>query len=540
MLKGIPASKGYAIGKIFLKSESVFHIDESRAEDIDLELETLRGAVETSRKQLTVLRDKTATEMGEDEALVFDSHLMFLEDPEFIGAAENKITENQHRASYAMTVVTEMFIDIFNNMDNVYMKERAADIKDVGTRIVKNILGMASEEISMGNETIVVAHDLTPSDTAQLDKSKMIAFLTDIGGVTSHSAIMARSLQIPAIVGMGNVTTSVKNGMMAIVDGVKGEVILEPDEKTLAFYKECQLNYLKERDALKIYKNKSLAYPNGRKILVASNIGSVADLDSVIENGADAIGLFRTEFVFMNQNTMPSEEDQFEIYKTVAQRMEGKPVVIRTLDIGGDKQIPYLTIEPEMNPFLGLRAIRLCFEHEDIFKTQLRALLRASAFGDVHIMFPMIGALEELEKAKSFVEICKQELRNEGIQFNENIPVGIMIEIPAAAILAEEFAKNVDFFSIGTNDLIQYTLAVDRMNTTIAHLYNPMNPSVLKLIEMTIKAAHDAGIWCGMCGEMASDERAISTLASMELDEFSVTGSMVLEVKKRIETAIQN
>jgi len=539
MLKGIPASKGYAIGKIFLKSETEIHIDETRAENTDSELKMLKEAVETSRKQLTDLRNKTAIEIGEDEALVFDSHLMFLDDPEFIGAAEKKITDDQHRASSAMSVVTEMFIDIFNNMDNAYMKERAADIKDVGNRIIKNILGIKAEETSMGNDTIVVAHDLTPSDTAQLDKSKMIAFLTDIGGVTSHSAIMARSLQIPAVVGMGNISATVKNGMIAIVDGVKGEVILEPDEKTLAFYRECQMNYLKEREALKVYKNKSLTYPNGRKILVASNIGSVADLDIVIENGADAIGLFRTEFVFMNQETMPTEDEQFEIYKTVAQKMEGKSVVIRTLDIGGDKQIPYLTIEPEMNPFLGLRAIRLCFEHEDIFKTQLRALLRASAFGDVHIMFPMIGALEELDKAKAFVEICKEELRKEGIAFNENIPVGIMVEIPAAAILADEFAKKVDFFSIGTNDLIQYTLAVDRMNTTIAHLYNPMNPSVLKLIEMTIKAAHKAGIWCGMCGEMASDERAIATLASMELDEFSVTGSMVLEVKKRIETVVE-
>lgn len=534
MLKGIAASKGYAIGKIGIMTHQELTIDESTCESVELELAALKDAVVNSKEQLQALRVKTAENIGEHEAMVFDSHMMFLDDPEFVGAMEEAIQSEMKRAASAVEQVKLFFKNMFAQMDNAYMRERAADIVDVSNRIIKNILGISSEVNDLPENTIIVAHDLTPSDTAQLDKSKVIGFLTDIGGVTSHSAIMARSLEICAVVGMGDITSSVKNGMECIIDGIKGEVILSPDQETLEEYKSLAEAYRKKRVELKKYKDIKLAYKDGREILVAGNIGSVKDLDSVIENGADGIGLFRTEFVFMDRDVAPTEDEQYEIYKTVAERMSGKPVVIRTLDIGGDKQIPYLHLEQEMNPFLGLRAIRLCFKYEDMFKAQIKALLRAGLFGDVNIMLPMIGTIDEIRQAKKIIEKCKNELKEEGIPFKEDTPVGIMIEIPAAAIAADILADEVDFFSIGTNDLIQYTLAVDRMNSNISHLYNPMNVSVLRLIEMSIKAAHKAGIWCGMCGEMAGDLRVTKTLLEMGLDEFSMSGSSILDVKELI------
>lgn len=534
MLKGIAASKGYAIGKISIMTHQELTIDESTCESVELELAALKDAVVNSKEQLQALRVKTAENIGEHEAMVFDSHMMFLDDPEFVGAMEEAIQSEMKRAASAVEQVKLFFKNMFAQMDNAYMRERAADIVDVSNRIIKNILGISSEVNDLPENTIIVAHDLTPSDTAQLDKSKVIGFLTDIGGVTSHSAIMARSLEICAVVGMGDITSSVKNGMECIIDGIKGEVILSPDQETLEEYKSLAEAYRKKRIELKKYKDIKLAYKDGREILVAGNIGSVKDLDSVIENGADGIGLFRTEFVFMDRDVAPTEDEQYEIYKTVAERMSGKPVVIRTLDIGGDKQIPYLHLEQEMNPFLGLRAIRLCFKYEDMFKAQIKALLRAGLFGDVNIMLPMIGTIDEIRQAKKIIEKCKNELKEEGIPFKEDTPVGIMIEIPAAAIAADILADEVDFFSIGTNDLIQYTLAVDRMNSNISHLYNPMNVSVLRLIEMSIKAAHKAGIWCGMCGEMAGDLRVTKTLLEMGLDEFSMSGSSILDVKELI------
>lgn len=534
MLKGIAASKGYAIGKISIMSHQEIIIDERVCDNVDAELIALKDAVENSKVQLNALRIKTAENIGEHEAMVFDSHMMFLDDPEFVGAMEEAIRNEKKRATAAVEQVKLFFENMFSQMDNAYMRERAADIVDVSNRIIKNILGITSEIENLPENTIIVAHDLTPSDTAQLDKSKVIGFLTDIGGVTSHSAIMARSLEICAVVGMGNITALVENGSECIIDGVKGEVILSPDRETLEKYQKLALEYHKKRVELKKYKDIKLAYKDGREILVAGNIGSVKDLDSVIENGADGIGLFRTEFVFMDRDAAPTEEEQFEIYKTVAERMSGKPVVIRTLDIGGDKQISYLQLEQEMNPFLGLRAIRLCFKYEEMFKAQIKALLRASVFGDIQIMLPMIGTIEEIRQAKVIIAKCKEELKNAGVSFNDETPVGIMIEIPAAAIAADILADEVDFFSIGTNDLIQYTLAVDRMNSNISHLYNPKNVSVLRLIEMSIKAAHKAGIWCGMCGEMAGDLSVTKILLEMGLDEFSMSGSSILDVKELI------
>lgn len=534
IFKGIAASKGYAIGNIRIMSHAEIVIDHTPCADVNEALASFKNAIETTRGQLKQLRDKTAQNIGEEEAMVFDSHMLFLEDPEFVGGIEEAITCEKKQVPAAIEQIKLFYKDIFDQMDNAYMKERSADIVDVSNRLIRNALGIQSESEVLPENTIIVAHDLTPSDTAALDKSKVIGFLTDIGGVTSHSAIMARSLEICAVVGMCDITEKVVDGVVAIVDGLKGEAILNPDEETLAKYRALQAAYMKKREELKKYKDIKLSYTDGREILVAGNIGSVKDLDSVIENGADGIGLFRTEFVFMDRDAAPIEEEQFEIYKTVAERMAGKPVVIRTLDIGGDKQIPYLPLEHEMNPFLGLRAIRLCFKFEEMFRAQIKALLRAGIYGEVNIMLPMIGNIGEIRQAKAIIESCKEELRAARIPFNANTPVGIMIEIPSAAVVADMLAKEVDFFSIGTNDLIQYTLAVDRMNSNISHLYDPMHPAVLRLIEMSIKAAHDAGIWCGMCGEMAGDLRATKILLEMGLDEFSMSGSSVLDVKEAI------
>ncbi len=534
MLKGIAASKGYAIGQIYIMAQNEIEIDKTPCTDANASLCKLKDAVEASRMQLQKIRQKTAETIGEEEAKVFDSHMMFLEDPEFIGAIEETIQTESLQTVAAIEKVKLFYKTLFDQMENAYMKERAADIVDVGNRLIRNALGIQDSDTSLPENTIIVAHDLTPSDTAQLDKSKVIGFLTDIGGVTSHSAIMARSLEICAVVGLSDISKKVVNGQPVIIDGVNGIAILDPDAQTLAHYEMLKMAYLKKREDLKKYKDLKLKYDDGRDILIAGNIGSVKDLDAVIENGADGIGLFRTEFVFMDRETMPTEEEQFIIYKTVAEKMAGKSVVIRTLDIGGDKQIPYLELDPEMNPFLGLRAIRLCFKYEDMFKAQIKALLRAGVYGDVHIMLPMIGTLDEILKAKAIIESCKMELTEAGIPFKSDTPIGIMIEIPSAAIVADLLAKEVDFFSIGTNDLIQYTLAVDRMNSNISHLYDPMNPAVLRLIKMSIDAAHDAGIWCGMCGEMAGDLRATKLLFDMGLDEFSMSGSNILDVKEAI------
>ena len=535
MLKGIAASKGYAIGQIYIMAQNEIEIDKTPCTDVNESLFKLKDAVETSRLQLQKIRRKTAETIGEEEAKVFDSHMMFLEDPEFIGAIEETIHTESMQTVAAIEKVKLFYKTLFDQMDNAYMKERAADIVDVGNRLIRNALGIQDSTSTLPENTIIVAHDLTPSDTAQLDKSKVIGFLTDIGGVTSHSAIMARSLEICAVVGLNDISKKVMNGQPVIIDGVNGIAILDPDAQTLAQYESLKMAYLKRREDLKKYKDLKLKYDDGRDILIAGNIGSVKDLDAVIENGADGIGLFRTEFVFMDRETMPTEEEQFMIYKTVAEKMAGKSVVIRTLDIGGDKQIPYLELDPEMNPFLGLRAIRLCFKYEEMFKTQIKALLRAGVYGEVHIMLPMIGTLDEILKAKSIIETCKKELTDSSIPFKSDTPVGIMIEIPSAAIVADLLAKEVDFFSIGTNDLIQYTLAVDRMNSNISHLYDPMNPAVLRLIKMSIDAAHNASIWCGMCGEMAGDLRATKLLFDMGLDEFSMSWSSILDVKEAID-----
>lgn len=535
MKKGIAASKGYAIGTVFIQEHEEIIISDAKVSDITAEKEKLSKALAQSKEQLEAIKEKTANEIGEHEAQVFEAHLMLLDDVEFTGQMEMTIENDQLNAMKAVQNVTDTFVMIFDSMDDPYMRERAADIKDVSKRIIANLAGKGGNGMeNVGANTVVVAHDLTPSDTAQLDRSKVIGFLTNIGGRTSHSAIMARTLEIPAVVGLGDITTSVKNGDTVIVDGIEGVAIINPDEATINEYKARLDKFKAEQEELKKLIDVKTTTKSGRRIEVCGNIGKPEDIDQVLANGGDGVGLFRTEFLYMDRDEAPTEDEQFEAYKYVLEKADGKQVVIRTLDIGGDKTLPYLPLPEEMNPFLGYRAIRLCLDRKDIFRVQIRALLRASVYGNLAVMFPMISGLEEFQQAKAFVEECKAELKAEGIAYSDSIQWGIMVEIPAAAVYADELAKHVDFFSIGTNDLIQYTLAADRMSEKVSYLYNPMHPAVLRLIKMTIDGAHKHGKWVGMCGEMAGDERAIPTLVEYGLDEFSMSATSILTAKKII------
>lgn len=473
--------------------------------------------------------------MGAEEAEVFEAHLTLLDDPEFAGAMDMAIETEQLNVLKAIENTRNTFVMIFESMDNDYMRERAADLKDVSNRIIANAAGVSVNPFENAKEnTVVVAHDLTPSDTAQLDRSKVVGFLTNIGGRTSHSAIMARTLEIPAVVGIGDITTSVKDGDTIIVDGIEGLAIINPSEEVVNEYIAKKEAFKAEQEELKKLITVKTVTKSGKRVEVCGNIGKPEDIDQVMANGGDGVGLFRTEFLYMDRDNAPTEEEQYEAYKYVLEKAEGRQVVIRTLDIGGDKTLPYLPLPEEMNPFLGYRAIRLCLDRKEIFKVQLRALLRASVYGKLAVMFPMISGLEEFEAAKAVVEECKQELLAEGIKVSEDIQWGIMVEIPAAAVMADELAKHVDFFSIGTNDLIQYTLAADRMSEKVSYLYNPMHPAVLRLIKMTIDGAHKHGKWVGMCGEMAGDEAAIPTLVEYGLDEFSMSATSMLTAKKII------
>ncbi|ATD53982.1 phosphoenolpyruvate--protein phosphotransferase [Clostridium chauvoei] len=535
MKKGIAASKGYAIGKVFLQEHEEIVITDAKVSDVAAEKEVLQSALDKAKTQLTVIRDKALAEIGEHEAQVFEAHLTLLDDPEFTGGMLLEIESNSINALKAVENVTNTFVMIFESMENEYMRERAADIKDVSKRIIANLAGKGGDAFAVTEpNTIVVAHDLTPSDTAQLDRSKVTGFLTNIGGRTSHSAIMARTLEIPAIVGLKDITTSVKNGDFVIVDGIEGVCIINPEQSVIDEYTAKREKFLAEQEELKKLIDVKTVTKSGKRVEVCGNIGSPEDAEAVIANGGDGVGLFRTEFLYMDRDVAPTEEEQFESYKKVLEIMKGKQVVIRTLDIGGDKTLPYLPLPQEMNPFLGYRAIRLCLDRKDIFRVQIRALLRASVYGNLAVMFPMISGLEEFMQAKEFVEECKAELKVEGKEYSENIQWGIMVEIPAAAVYADELAKHVDFFSIGTNDLIQYTLAADRMSEKVSYLYNPMHPAVLRLIKMTIDGAHKHGKWVGMCGEMAGDEAAIPTLVEYGLDEFSMSATSILTAKKII------
>jgi phosphotransferase system enzyme I (PtsI) len=533
MKKGVAASKGYAIGKVFLQEHEEIIITDIKVKDIAEEKSKLQKALDKAKEQLEKIKAKAAIEMGDEKAAVFEAHITLLDDPEFTGAMLLEIETSNLNAMKAVENVTNTFVMIFDAMEDAYMRERAADIKDVSSRIISNLAGKGGDAFAITEvNTVVVAHDLTPSDTAQLDRSKVIGFITNIGGRTSHAAIMARTLEIPAVLGLGDITTSVKTGDMIIVDGIEGDVIINPSKEELDEYTSRKQKFQDEQEELKKLIDVKTTTKSGKRIEVCGNIGQPEDVLSVIANGGDGVGLFRTEFLYMDRDSAPTEDEQFESYKFVLEKMEGKQVVIRTLDIGGDKTLPYLPLPVEMNPFLGYRAIRLCLDRKEIFKVQLRALLRASIYGNLCVMFPMISGLEEFIQAKEVVDECKAELKLEGVEYSEKIQWGIMVEIPAAAVCADELAKHVDFFSIGTNDLIQYTLAADRMSEKVSYLYNPMHPAVLRLIKMTIEGAHSQGKWVGMCGEMAGDEAAIPTLIEYGLDEFSMSATSILSAKK--------
>lgn len=536
-IKGIGASPGIAIGKALVLEHKEMVIEKKENVNVEVEVEKLNSAVDTSKKELSAVKEKVAKELGEEEAEIFGAHLLVLEDPEFIGEAENKIKNESLNAEYALNEVKDMFVSIFESMDNDYMRERAADVKDVTNRVLRHILGIKIIDLSnLSDEAVLIAHDLTPSDTATMDKKKVLGFLTNIGGRTSHTAIMSRTLEIPAIVGLSDVTDKVKDSDMIVFDGDKGIVIVSPEEDVVAEYQEKKRIFEEDKKALELLKGQPSVTTDGKHVELAGNIGTPNDLEGLINNDAEGVGLYRTEFLYMDSDEFPSEEIQFEAYKKVLEGMNGKPVVIRTLDIGGDKKLSYFEMEEEMNPFLGYRAIRLCLDRTDIFKTQLRALFRASVYGKLRIMFPMISSLEELLAAKAICEEVKSDLKAEGLGYSDDVEIGMMIEIPSAAVISDLLAKHVDFFSIGTNDLIQYTCAVDRMNQKISYLYNQFNPAVLRLIKMVIKNAHAEGKWVGMCGESAGDQMMIPILLGFGLDEFSMSPISILRARRLINS----
>ncbi len=535
MLKAIGASLGIAIGKALVIREEAVEINESKVKDSSMELDRFNNALQESITQLQKVVEGVKEKLGDEKAEIFEAHLCMLEDPEFIGSIQKKIENDKFNAEYSLQTVAQETAAIFEQMENEYMTERAADIRDVSKRVLNVLMGIKVASIAdIQEECIIVAKDLTPSDTAQIDKAKVLAFVTEIGGKTAHTSIIARSLELPAVVGAGKSIREIKDGDLIVVDGEEGIVIINPDKATLKDYEKRREDFIESKHQLLKYATMKSTTIDGKSVELAANIGSSEDLEAVLKNGAEAIGLFRTEFLYMSKDALPTEEEQYSEYKSVLEKMNGKPVIIRTLDIGGDKKLNYLPMDEEMNPFLGYRAIRLCLDRTDIFITQLRALVRASAHGKLKIMFPMICNLQELRMAKKILAQCKDELKSEGIVFDEKLEVGIMIEIPSAAIISDVLAKEVDFFSIGTNDLIQYTTAVDRMNEKISYLYDFYHPAVLRLIKTVIDNGHKAGITVNMCGEMAGDTNLVPVLLGFGLDEFSMSASSILRARKTI------
>ncbi|MDK3782014.1 phosphoenolpyruvate--protein phosphotransferase [Staphylococcus pseudintermedius] len=536
IIKGIAASDGVAIAKAYLLVEPDLSFSNEKTDQPEAEVQKFNEALNNSKIELTKIRNHAEEQLGADKAAIFDAHLLVLDDPELIQPIEEKIKNESASAPQALTEVTQNFITIFESMDNEYMKERAADIRDVAKRVLAHILGVELPNPSIIDESvIIVAHDLTPSDTAQLNKQYVQGFVTNIGGRTSHSAIMSRSLEIPAVVGTKSISESVQQGDMVIVDGLTGDVIVNPSDDEIKAYQHKRESFFADREALKQLRDEPSKTLDGHEVELAANIGTPNDLEGVHNNGAEGIGLYRTEFLYMGRDNMPTEDEQFEAYKKVLESMEGKRVVVRTLDIGGDKELPYLNLPEEMNPFLGYRAIRLCLDQPEIFRPQLRALLRASAYGKLNIMFPMVATIQEFRDAKALLLEEKENLKQEGVEVSDDIELGIMVEIPATAALADVFAKEVDFFSIGTNDLIQYTMAADRLSERVSYLYQPYNPSILRLIKQVIDASHQEGKWTGMCGEMAGDETAIPLLIGLGLDEFSMSATSILKARRQIK-----
>jgi phosphotransferase system enzyme I (PtsI) len=534
-LTGIAASSGIAIAKVYRLASSSYEPVRTIVPEPKLEEQRFRHAVEQAAEELESLRVLTESRLGAQKAEIFEAHALLLEDPDFIDVIIERIAQKNINAEYALHEVAQSFIEMLLGMDNELLRERAADVRDVSGRIMSHLRGVPYTTVAnISEEIILVAEDLSPSDTAQLNPDYVRGFITEVGSRTSHSAIMARSLGIPAIVGAGAAAGGISGGDTVILDAVEGRIIVNPGAEEMLAYEQKKEQYDRHRLELAKLKDQATVSGDGHRVELAANIGSVEDLQKVLDNGAEAIGLFRTEFLYMGRNSFPTEDEQFSIYKHVLEKMADKPVIIRTLDIGGDKELPYLKLPAESNPFLGLRAIRLCLERQDLFRTQLRALLRSSPYGQLKIMFPMIAVMDELLEAKRLLQEEKEKLIQEGLPVSDTLEIGIMIEIPAAALAADVFAKEVDFFSIGTNDLIQYTMAADRMNETVSYLYQPCHPSILRLIKMVIDAAEREGKWVGMCGEMAGDEAAIPLLLGLGLHEFSMSASSILPARALI------
>ncbi len=537
MITGIPASPGIVFGKALVLKEEKIVLDTQKISEDQVEAEVARfyAGREAAVEQLNSIHQRALKSLGEEKAAIFEGHLMILEDEELEEEIIDYLRSNKVNASVAASKIIDQQVEMLSEIDDEYLKERAGDIRDIGNRLIKNILGMHIVDLGdITEESILVAYDLTPSETAQLNLEKVLGFITDIGGRTSHTSIMARSLELPAIVGTNNVTARVNTGDYLILDAVNNRVYVNPTQAEIDELKTLEAKLAEEKAELAKLKDLPAVTLDDHKVDVVANIGTIRDCEGAHRNGAEGVGLYRTEFLFMDRDQLPSEEEQFIAYKEVVEAMEGRLVVLRTMDIGGDKELPYLNLPKEMNPFLGWRAVRIALDRREILHAQLRAVLRASAFGKLAVMFPMIISVEEIRELKSVLETLKAALRAEGKAFDENIQVGVMVETPSAAVNAKFLAKEVDFFSIGTNDLTQYTLAVDRGNELISHLYNPMSPSVLGLIKQVIDASHAEGKWTGMCGELAGDERATLLLLGMGLDEFSMSAISVPRIKKLI------
>ena len=535
MISGISASPGIVFGKaLVLKEEPiVLNTHKITADQVDTEVAKFFDGRAKAAAQLTAIHEKALRTLGEEKAAIFEGHLMLLEDEELEEEIVGYINDNLSTADVAASKVIDQQVAVLSEIDDEYLKERAGDMRDIGNRLLRNILGMHIVDLGdIQEEAILVAYDLTPSETAQLNLEKVLGFVTDIGGRTSHTSIMARSLELPAIVGTNDITARVNTGDLLILDAENNQIHINPSEAQINEFKTTQARIAAEKAELAKLKDLPAETLDGHHIEVAGNIGTIRDVDGVLRNGGESVGLYRTEFLFMDRSELPDEEEQFQAYKEIVEAMGGKQVVLRTMDIGGDKELPYLDLPKEMNPFLGWRAVRIGLTRREILDTQLRAVLRASAFGKLAVMFPMIISVEEIRELKSIVATLKEQLRSEGKAFDENLQLGVMVETPSAAVNARHLAKEVDFFSIGTNDLTQYTLAVDRGNEIIAHLYNPLTPSVLNLIKQVIDASHAEGKWTGMCGELAGDVRATALLLGMGLDEFSMSGISVPYVKK--------
>nr|WP_288651345.1 phosphoenolpyruvate--protein phosphotransferase [uncultured Dorea sp.] len=536
-LEGKSVFGGVAIGKIQFYKRNEITIKRTRVEDVEAEVERFRNAKAKTLELLKGLYEKALEDVGEANAMIFEAHQLMLEDPDYVESIENIIRTQDVNAEYAIGATADNFAAIFEAMDDAYMQGRAADVRDVSERLLQALSSQNETVMVMDEPVIIAADDLVPSETVQLDKEKVLSFVTMYGSANSHTAILARTMNIPAVIGLGEALKEEYDGKVAIVDGVDGKVYIDPDEETMASMQKKQKKDQEQKELLNQLKGKENVTKSGQKVNVYANIGNLADVGAVLKNDAGGIGLFRSEFLYLESDTYPTEEQQFAVYKKVAETMAGKKVIIRTLDIGADKQVDYFKLDKEDNPALGYRAIRICLTRPEIFKTQLRALYRASAYGQISIMFPMIISVAEVKKIKEIVEEVKAELRTEGAAFREDVELGIMIETPAAVMVSHELAKEVDFFSVGTNDLTQYTLAIDRQNQKLEDFYDSHHPAVLAMIRMAAESAHAEGKWIGICGELGADVTLTETFLKMGIDELSVAPGMVLKVRQKIREA---